>query len=477
MYPDTNQKLELNDWLRICQYWYNWQLGDRFNWWEHSRNYAILPQGEFCYISCSLPPLQLRDNPNFYTQKKLLPQFKEDLVKVGHSGELLDFKRVPSQTLQDISQRADLAFTRFLRNDASGKKSGKPRFKSSSTFSTIRVEGQAVTIERTEKDWLFVSISKLAGWLKVRLHRPLPDGFTLKNILITKKADGWYVTIALEDPTVPVFSLDEIVPSWDNSIGMDAVLHENDYLATSVGEKLPSLKSFRKSQDRLAKVQGRKATKKNGSAKRRKLAKREAQEHQRIARSRIDHAYKTAHQLVRTNKKVFFIEHLNLRGLSKRNKAKKDEDGKFIANGQAAKSGLNKSWNDAAFGQFFTTLDYIAAKAGAVVLKVNPAYTSQLLSYRDEFVFTDCSIRNYFDLEELLNVDRDVNASINIKRVGLGLFPTIKSRKGKVVITTTATASTSKEVLAILRKLGTASVKNSVDEIPEAHTDRLRQCG
>ncbi len=198
-------------------------------------------------------------------------------------------------------------------------------------------------------------------------------------------------------------------------------------------------------------VSRRKATKKKGSKKRRKLARREAREHQKIARSRQDHAYKTAHELVRTENQVFFVENLNLRGLTKRNKAKIDDDGKFLTNGQSAKSGLNLSWNDAAFGQFFTTLDYIAAKAGAVVVRVNPAYTSQLLAYRDEFIFTNCSIRNYFDLQELLDVDRDLNASINIKRVGLGLFPTIKRRRGKVVITTTATASTSEEVLEILR--------------------------
>ena len=265
------------------------------------------------------------------------------------------------------------------------------------------------------------------------------------------------------------FNPDDIVPTWDNSMGMDAVLHEDDYLATSDGEKLPSLKSFRKSEVRLAKVSRLKAVRKNRSAKRRKLTLREAKEHQRIARSRKDHAYKTAHKIVRTGKKVFFHEDLNLKGLSKRNKAKKDDSGKFIPNGQSAKSGLNKSWNDAAFGQFFTTLDYIASKAGAVVVKVNPAYTSQLLAYRDDFVFTDCSIRTYFDLKELLNVDRDINASVNVKRVGLGLFPTIKSRKGKVVITTTATASTSKEVLQILRQHGEAS-KNFIDRMGEACT-------
>ncbi|MGK7962322.1 helix-turn-helix domain-containing protein, partial [Crocosphaera sp.] len=24
-YPETPQKSKLNSWLRVCQYWYNWQ--------------------------------------------------------------------------------------------------------------------------------------------------------------------------------------------------------------------------------------------------------------------------------------------------------------------------------------------------------------------------------------------------------------------------------------------------------------------
>ncbi|BBD69690.1 putative transposase IS605 family protein [Nostoc commune NIES-4072] len=194
-----------------------------------------------------------------------------------------------------------------------------------------------------------------------------------------------------------------------------------------------------------------KATKKKGSRARRKLAKREAREHQRIARARKDHAFKTAHALVRTGKKVFVHEDLNLKALSKRNKAKQDEDGSYLPNGQSAKSGLNKSWNDAAFGNFFKVLEYIAGKAGARTIAAKPAYTSQLLAYRDEFIFTDCNIREYWDEKELLIVDRDINASINIKRVGLGLFPTIKRPRGNLVVTESTTNSTSKEVLETLK--------------------------
>ena len=148
---------------------------------------------------------------------------------------------------------------------------------------------------------------------------------------------------------------------------------------------------------------------------------------------------------------MFFYEDLKLKNLTKRNKPKQDENSKYLPNGQSAKSGLNKSWLDAAFGQFFSILDYIASKAGAVTVKCNPAYTSQLLSYRDEFVFTDCGIREWYDHKENLLVDRDVNSAVNLKRVGLGMFPTIKRRRGNRVVVASTTNSTSKEVLESLR--------------------------
>ena len=127
--------------------------------------------------------------------------------------------------------------------------------------------------------------------------------------------------------------------------------------------------------------------------------------------------------------------------------------GGFIPNGQSAKSGLNKSWADAGFGQFFEILKYKAEKAGAVVIPVNPSYTSQLLPYKDEFIFTDVSIRSYWDEELQLLIDRDIASGINLKRVGLGLFPTIKRRKDKVVVTNSCTNLTSKEVLSTLMSL------------------------
>ena len=440
--PTTEQKLVFNDWLRICRYWYNYQLGERFDWWLRNRS-----DTNQCPLICHLP--ELKEKPEFYGQKKQLPIIKQDLVSVGWSGELLDFNSVPSQTLQEVCKRVKLAFSKFIAGDRNGKRSGKPRYKNTARFRSMVMIGVKFHSCSVGGKWLYVVLPKI-GTVKVRHHRPLPDGAILKQAQIIKKADGWYINLRLEDKTIPDFK-PEITPTWDNSLGMDAVLHEDDYLATSEGAKLPSLKSFRKSQSKLAKISKRKSAQKRGSKSRRKLANKEAKLHQQIARARKDHAYNIAQALLKTGKKVFFHEKLNLAGLSRRNKAKQVKGGKYLPNGQSAKSGLNKSWADAAFGQFFHILKFKAEKAGALVIPVAPQYTSQLLPYKDEFVFTDCSIREYWDDELKLLIDRDLSSSVNIKRVGLGLFPTIKRRKGNPVVIASTTNSTLKIVLTALR--------------------------
>jgi putative transposase len=370
---------------------------------------------------------------------------------VGWSKELLDFNSVPSQTLQEVCSRVDKAFERYVAGNCHGKRSGKPRIKTTTRFRSLVFEGVYLHHCSIKGKWLFITIPKI-GIVKLRHHRSLPDGAKLKSAQLIKKADGWYINLRLEDISVPSFE-PNITPNWDNSLGMDAVLHENDYLATSEGIKLPSLKSFRKSQSKLAKVSQRKSLKKKGSKFRRKLAKREAKIHQQIARARKDHAYSTAHKLMATGKKVFFHEKLNIAGLSRRNKPKQDEKGVYLPNGNSRKSGLNKSWLDAAFHQFFKILKYIGEKTGALVVEVNSQYTSMILPYKDEFVFTDLKIRNYWDEELNLLVDRDIASSINVKRVGLDLFPTIKRRKGNPVVVASTTNSTSKEVLSVLRNM------------------------
>jgi putative transposase len=101
LYPSANQKLALNNGLRVCRYWYNRMLGERLDWWEQNR----CPINS-CPLICHLP--ELKERPNYYNQKNQLPTIKEDLVLVKWSGELLDFSDVYSTILQDVCKRKDI---------------------------------------------------------------------------------------------------------------------------------------------------------------------------------------------------------------------------------------------------------------------------------------------------------------------------------------------------------------------------------
>jgi putative transposase len=67
-----------------------------------------------------------------------------------------------------------------------------------------------------------------------------------------------------------------------------------------------------------------------------------------------------------------------------------------------------------------------------------------VLSYRNEIIFTDCSIQDYWDEQNSLMVDRDINAAINLKRLGLDIFPSIKRRSGNLSVVGNMDDSTTK---------------------------------
>ena len=61
----------------------------------------------------------------------------------------------------------------------------------------------------------------------------------------------------------------------------------------------------------------------------------------------------------------------------RRPEPRRTEDGSYMANGAAAKAGLNRSIHDAGWGQLLTFIAYKAESAGRVVIAVDPRYTSQ----------------------------------------------------------------------------------------------------
>jgi putative transposase len=269
------------------------------------------------------------------------------------------------------------------------------------------------------------------GRVKFIQHRPLPEGFDLKTVSITLKADGWYVTFSLEDKSVPEQPGAEIEPTETNSIGVDAGLEY--FIACSDGSTQQPPKFYRQAEQKLAALQAKRDARAKGSKLRRKLNERLAKIHQRIARQRRQWHFEVASELL-DKAEVIFVEDLKVSNMARRNKPKQGEDGTFLPNGQAAKSGLNKSFADAGIAGFLNEiLPFKAAKAGKLVVKVNPAGTSQHCAICLNRVPKELSDPWHECPHCGASMPRDVNSGILIKKVGLGHRLTIKreSRNGK----------------------------------------------
>ena len=378
--PTTKQAIEIDRWLSMLCAQYNYLLADRFDWYE--RNCSPI---NACPLVCYLP--ELRDNPDYYSQKKTLPQLKKTHPWYGE---------IYSQVLQDIVKRVKVTFDRFLKGDSNGKRSGRPRFKSRERYRTFTypqvkdgcLQGNLITLP-------------MFGIVKVILHRPIPNGFKIKTASVTKKADGYYLTLSLEDATVPT-----IKPDFNpNSItGIDVGLKE--FLTTSEGETVAIPQYYRKSLKRLRIIQKRVSRRKKGSNRRKKAVKQLGKQHKKVADKRKDFHFKTANNLLKKYD-VVAVEDLNVKGL--------------------ARTRLAKSILDAGWSSFLSILTNKAVNAGLLVIPVKASGTSQDCSSCGDKVPKKLHIRWHDCPNCGCSLDRDHNAARIIKNRAEG-HPVLKAK-------------------------------------------------
>jgi putative transposase len=371
--PTKQQTIEIDRWLSMLCAQYNYLLADRFNWYEQNR----CPINA-CPLICHLP--ELRDNPDYYSQKKTLPNLKKTHPH---------YSEIYSQVLQDIVKRVKATFDRFLSGDSNGKRSGRPRFKSRDRYRTF-------TYPQIKEGCLQGNLINLPmfGKVKVILHRLIPDGFKIKTASVTKKTDGYYLTLSLEDATVPTIKSDF---NPDSIVGIDVGLKE--FLTTSNGDTVQIPQYYRKSQKRLRVIQKRVSRRKKGSVGRQKAIKQLSKQHKKVADKRKDFHFKTANNLLKKYD-VVAVEDLNVKGL--------------------ARTRLAKSITDAGWSSFLSILTNKAVNAGLVVILCHASGTSQDCSNCGVKVPKKLHVRWHDCPNCGCSLDRDHNAAINIKNRAAG---------------------------------------------------------
>lgn len=371
----TAQQATIDQWLELARRQYNYRLAERFNWYEQNRCDI-----NACPLICYLP--ELKDRPDFYSQKRDLVNSKKRFP---------EYKELPSHTLQDVIARVEKTFDRWLSGDSNGKRSGKPRFKGQGRYRSI-VFPDPVKPEHI--NGRFIQLPKI-GKLKLILHRPIPDGFKVKTATITKKVDGYYITLSLQDSSVPALTPE--TPEIENTVGIDMGL--KSFLVDDSGQKIEIPQHYRKSEKRLKRLQRSLSRKKKGSKRRKKAIKRVGKAHLKVSNTRKDFHYKVAKKLLQQGKHIAH-EKLNIKGI--------------------ARTRLAKSTYDAGWGQFLQILSIKAERAGLIAMAVNPSGTSQNCSGCGTKVPKELHDRIHACPECGLTLDRDHNAAINIKYLAVG---------------------------------------------------------
>lgn len=294
-----------------------------------------------------------------------------------------EYTTVYAQVLKDVLNRLHKAYQNFFRRVKHGKKAGFPRFQSYRKYNSFTYPQHGFNLSDNH-----LQLAKI-GSIKIKLHRPL-EGI-MKTCTIIRKNGRYYVCFFCE--TQPNTN----TPLTHQGVGIDMGIKE--FCITSNGEIFPNPKNYRKAEAKLKKQQRAVSRKKKGSNRRKKAASIVANTHEHIANQRKDNARKVASYLL--NKYDYICrEDLQIENMVKNHK-------------------LAKSISDAGWGIFFRALDAKAKQTlGKRVIIVDPRYTSQICSGCGEIVKKSLANRTHKCPCCGLEIDRDINAAINILNRG-----------------------------------------------------------
>lgn len=373
IYPNASQQDTLFEWMETCRIAYNYGLREIKDWCNSRK----------CQIDrCSIEQEYILSAdlrfPGEVQQLNALPKAKKDFPRLGE---------VPSQVLQQSIKRLHRAWEGFQERGF-----GFPRFKKYGQLKSLLFPQFKVN----PIDGNIIQLPKI-GAITIKLHRPIPEGFVVKQVRILKKADRWYASVNIQcDINVP-----DPFPHG-HPIGVDVGLEK--FLATSDGVLVKPPKFFKQMQGKLKLLQRRLSRKQKRSKNYEKQRIKVAQMHHTIDNTRKDFHFKQAHELCNAGDMVF-MEDLDFRIM--------------------AKGFLGKHMLDGGFGQFRSIVKYVCWKRDKFFGVVDARGTSQTCPECGARVKKDLSVRIHRCPKCGYTTDRDVASGQVIRNKGIALLNTV----------------------------------------------------
>ena len=240
-----------------------------------------------------------------------------------------------------------------------------------------------------------LKIFGIPGEVKVKWHRPWKG--RCKQVSIKRQADKFFIILSCDE--VPL----EPLAKTNKTIALDLGL--TSFITSDDGEKIQHPKPYKTAKEKLAIKNRKLAAKQKGSNNRKKAKQALSKEHEKVYNIRDNFLHQVAQQLVKEND-VIIIEKLNVKTM-------------LEAKGFEIKK---ENITDASWARFASLLSYKAERAGKQVIEVDPRNTSKMCSHcnniKDNLTLRD---RKYNCEACGFAMDRDQNAALNIKRLGMSL--------------------------------------------------------
>jgi putative transposase len=332
--------------------------------------------------------LMLAEKLSAYEKKEKIPR----VTPAKYKSEYPFLKDVDSLALANVQLQLEKAFRDHFKNK---KHFGLPKFKKKKdkqTYTTNNVNG-SIKVD-FEKGLLY--LPKIKTGIKIKLHR-IFEG-QIKSVTVSKTKDGkYYVSILIETEKPK----NKIVEPKSKACGIDLGLEHFAIITNDFGTyKIEHPKYLKRVEKRLKKLQKDLSRKQKGSKNYVKNRIKLAKLHVYISNARNDFLHKLSKAIIDDNQ-VIVVEDINVKGL--------------------LGSNLAKSISDSSWSKFLFYLKYKAELYGRTFIQVDRFFPSSKLchycGYKKEGLTLHertwtCPICGTYH-------DRDINASINLYKVGL----------------------------------------------------------
>ncbi len=364
MYPSDEQKILLAKFFGCTRFVYNHFLERKIKQYEFDKS-------SLSYNACANEMAQLKKTEQYSF-----------------------LKEADSIALQQSLRHLDTAFQNFFKQP----KTGFPKFKSKKhhkqSYSTMCINGNIALSDG------YIKLPKL-GLVKIKQHRPIPDGYTLKSATISLTPSGkYYVSILYEydDLSLPPIKS-------GSAIGLDYSMKE--LYVDNEGREPAYPRYYRQSEKKIKREQRKLSHMQKGSNNYEKQRQKLAKLHEKVANQRKDFLHKQSKQIANDYDYVC-IEDLDMKAMS------------GILN-------FGKSIYDNGWAMFTKFLDYKLNDRGKKLVKINKFFASSQICSSCGYVnkeIKNLSIRSWKCPECQTCHNRDVNAAINLKMEGLRIILT-----------------------------------------------------